>query len=142
MVRLQSLLLTLHVERHRFPFVRPVGTAKSGGIERGSLLGRAYALGVAVLACLLDRGADLLFLILVQAARLLEAGGGLLQVHALCGHHPSLRARPSSPSVAFARSQQHAETGCQPAHEGIERIACGGAHVFSHLATISTLRAT
>src|SRR5262249_60671984 len=94
MVRLQSLLLTLHVERHRFPFVRPVGTAKSGGIERGSLLGRAYALGVAVLACLLDRGADLLFLILVQAARLLEAGGGPRPVHSPFVRPPLLARAP------------------------------------------------
>src|SRR5262249_1385146 len=103
MVRLQSLLLTLHVERHRFPFVRPVGTAKSGGIERGSLLGRAYALGVAVLACLLDRGADLLFLILVQAARLLEAGGDLLQVGAPFVQQHALRARPPRAAFAFLR---------------------------------------
>src|SRR5262249_60324814 len=121
MVRLQSLLLTLHVERHRFPFVRPVGTAKSGGIERGSLLGRAYALGVAVLACLLDRGADLLFLILVQAARLLEAGGDPVSFDALSVLERKMSARRSTAATAPLGWMQHADTSWTAAHEGTNR---------------------
>src|SRR5262249_18663089 len=140
MVSLQARLLTPDAERHRFPLVRPVGTAKSGGIERGSLLGRAYALGVAVLACLLDRGADLLFLILVQAARLLEAGGDLVQVDALCVQQHALRARRSRAAFAFVSWQQHAETSGHPAHQSIARIACGRAHFFRQPPTNSTMR--